>query len=371
MGPASTQILADHGADVVKIEPPEGDVMRHAGARREAGMSAMFLHINRGKRSVVLDLKIPEQRELLLERICNFDIVIHNMRREAVRRLDMDYQTVARLHPSVIYVELSGYGRDGPYADRPAYDDIIQAQTGIASLLGKDSPDGPRYLPALIVDRMAGVNAAQEMLAAICRRERSGQGTYLNLAMFETMARFVLSDHLGGKSFDPECGPMGYSRLLTPHRRPYRTLDGHIAVVIYTDRHWSSFFNIIARPQMFRQDGRFSSAAARADNYDAIYGFLAEILSGRESDFWLDVLSQADIPCSPVNDFGALFDDPHLAQTGFFRMYEDDNGKMVRLMPPREARPPCLSLPPRLGQHTDQFLAEKPMMGLKQGMEQQ
>lgn len=350
MGPVCTQILADHGAEVVKVEPPEGDVMRHAGAKREAGMGSLFVHANRGKRSVALDLKRPDDRALLLDRLPGFDVLVHNMRADAAARLGLDYDTVAERHPSVVYAELSGYGAEGRYAGRPAFDDIIQAQTGIADLLGTVSADGPRYLPVLIADRITGISAAQQVLAALYRRRCTGAGAYLNVAMFETMAAFVLSDHLGGRTFEPQAGPLGYSRLLTPHRRPFRTSDGYVAAIVYNDKHWRAFFDLVGRPEVFVTDARFSSAAGRAEHYDEIYAYIADIFVGADTAHWLRVLDAADIPCAPVNDIAALVDDQHLADVDFFRLRGDGRGGRLRLMEPPGVDLEC-PIPPTCGQH--------------------
>ncbi|WP_420991715.1 CaiB/BaiF CoA transferase family protein [Cupriavidus sp. 30B13] len=318
MGPVCTQVLADYGAEVVKVEPPEGDVMRHAGAKRAPGMGAMFLHANQGKRSLVLDLKQAADQDALRRMLPDFDVFIHNVRPQAMRRLGLDEAAVRRIHAGVIHVELSGYGADGPYAGRAAYDDIIQAQTGLAELFARQSGGAPTYVPTLIADRVTGLTAAHATLAALYRRRQTGQGESVKISMFETMAAFVLGDHLGGASFRPQAGPMGYSRLLTPHRRPYRTLDGHIAVVVYNDKHWRAFFAAIGDLAAFDADARFQSAAARAENYDAIYGYLAEVLATRTSAAWLALLAQADIPCCPVNRVEDLLNEPHLRAVGFF-----------------------------------------------------
>ena len=357
MGPTCTQILADHGAEIVKIEPPEGDIMRHAGAKPEPGMGSMFVHVNRGKRSVVLDLKKADQRAALLARVGEYDVFVHNMRPEAAARLDIGYEAISGLNPSVVYVELSGYGLDGPYADRPAFDDIIQAQSGLSALLGASSDGQPRYLPALIADRLTGMNAAQRVLAALFRRERTGTGSRINVAMFETMAAFVLADHLGGRSFEPQVGPLGYNRLLSPFRRPYRTSDGYIAVIIYNDKHWRSFFDLIGRSDIYADDLRFSDAGARAENYDFVYSYVAEMFAVASTADWLSRLGAADIPCAPVNSLESLIDDPHLEKVGFFREVADAAGAgAFRLMPPMGSA--AALAPPRRGEHSEEFLMD-------------
>lgn len=355
MGPVCTQVLAGYGAEVIKVEPPEGDIMRHAGAKAEPGMGAMFLHANRGKRSVVIDLKRDEGRQQVLDLIRTCTVFIHNIRPAAIARLGLGYEDVRRVKPDVVYAELTGYGVDGPYADRPAFDDVIQAESGLASLFSRPSGADPAYLPALIADRMTGITAAHRILAALLERERTRQGAYLNVAMFETMAEFVLADHLGQRTFDFEDGATGYSRLLTRYRRPYRTADGHIAVIVYNDKHWKTFFDVIGQPETFAADPRFQTAAARADSYDHIYRFVADALSTQTTAHWLDVLGKAEIPCAPVNSVEDLLQDEHLHATGFFHPHERHGAG-------REWAASALpgvrcGISPRLGEHSKQYLA--------------
>lgn len=356
MGPVCTQILADYGAEVVKVEPPEGDVMRHAGAKTTPQMGAMFLHANEGKQSLVLDLKTEADRATLCRMLPSFDVFIHNVRPQAMKRLGLDEAAVRALHPSVIYVELTGYAESGPYAGRAAFDDIIQAQTGLADLFARQSGGAPAYVPTLIADRVTGLTAAHATLAALYRRRETGQGDGIRVSMFETMAAFVLADHLGGASFQPPAGSMGYSRLLTPYRRPYRTLDGHIAVVVYNDKHWAAFFEAIGAQATFEADTRFQTAAARADHYDAIYGYLAGVLATRSSADWLALLDAADIPCCPVNRIEDLLDDPQLRAVGFFDESSTQDGHTLRRIAARYRAPSAqaasVAPSPSVGQHT-------------------
>jgi crotonobetainyl-CoA:carnitine CoA-transferase CaiB-like acyl-CoA transferase len=360
MGPVCTQILAGYGAEVVKIEPPEGDVMRHGGARLEPGMGAMFLHVNGGKRSVVLDLKQPAARGELLRLLPGFDALVHNIRPEAMARLGLDYESVRALHPSIVYVEMVGYGAGGPYAGRAAYDDIIQAQVGIADLYATQALAEPRYTPVLIADRVSGITAAHATLAALFRRRADGQGERVTVPMFETMAAFVLSDHLGGASFRPEAGPPGYARLMTPHRRPYRTLDGYLAVLVYNEKHWRTFFEAIGQRTVFETDPRFVTAAARADHIDEIYGYLADMIARDTTAHWLALFGKADIPCCAVRGIEDLIDDPHLAAVGFFEYLHDAGGQEYRTIAPRYRSPTdarlSLALAPRLGEAAADYL---------------
>lgn len=362
MGPVCTQVLADYGAEVVKIEAPEGDVMRHAGAKTEPRMGAMFLHANEGKQSRVLDLKQPADRAALLAMLPSFDVFIHNVRPQAMRRLGLDESTIRALHPSVVYVELSGYAEDGPYAGRAAFDDIIQAQTGLAELFARQTGGAPSYVPTLIADRVTGLTAAHATLAALYRRQATGQGDYVQVSMFETLSAFVLADHLGGATFEPAVGSMGYSRLITPHRKPYRTKDGYIAVVVYNDKHWRSFFAAIDAMDMFEGDPRFQTAAARADNYDVIYGYLADLLTTRTSAEWLALLEAADIPCCAVNRVEDLLDDPQLQAVDFFDSTVQQNGRTMRRIAPRFRAPSCHTVTvepsPYLGAHDGRDAAD-------------
>jgi crotonobetainyl-CoA:carnitine CoA-transferase CaiB-like acyl-CoA transferase len=256
--------------------------------------------------------------------------------------------------PDVIYVALSGYGEDGPYAAKPAFDDVIQAEAGLASLYALQTGHEPAYLPSLIVDRHTGTAAAHRVLASLFRRQACGQGEYINVSMFETMAEFVLSDHLGGKTFDAESNDTGYSRLLTRHRRPYRTSDGYIAAVVYNDKHWMAFFDMIGKPEMFA-DSRFGSAAGRASNYDAIYGYLAQIFETNTSSFWIESLTGADIPCAMVNDIPMLVVDPHLKAVKFFSEYSHNGSGITYQAVNKDASHPSHQ-PPAKGQHTVEVL---------------
>jgi crotonobetainyl-CoA:carnitine CoA-transferase CaiB-like acyl-CoA transferase len=354
MGPVCTQVLADYGAAVIKVEPPDGDVMRHAGSKRAAGMGAMFLHANQGKQSVVLDLKREADQAALRALLPDIDVLVHNVRPQAMRRLGLDHESVHALNPSIVYAELTGYAEGGPLHGRAAYDDVIQAQTGLAELFARQTGGAPMYVPTLIADRVTGLTAAHAIFAALYARRQTGRGDTLRVSMFETMAAFVLADHLGGASFEPAAGAMGYSRLLTPHRKPYRTADGFIAAVVYNDKHWRAFFEAVGDLARFDADARFRTAAARADNYDAIYGYLAEVMATRTTDAWITLLERADIPCARVNRVEDLLDDAQLRAVGFFDERNGGDAGQRRIAP--RFRAPAASASaaapaPALGQH--------------------
>jgi crotonobetainyl-CoA:carnitine CoA-transferase CaiB-like acyl-CoA transferase len=363
MGPYATQILADYGADVVKVEPPDGDIMRHGGPMRHPGMGPLFLQANRNKRSVVLDIKTAGGRDVL-KRLCGrADVFICNVRPAALRRLGLGPDDFRAANPRLVHVSLIGYGEGGPYAGRPAYDDLIQGLAAIPATVRQQAGSGvPRYAPLTMADHIVGLNAVHVVLAALMERNRSGEGQAIELPMFETLAQFVLSDHFGGRAFEPPLGPPGYSRLLATDRRPYATRDGHICILVYTDRQWESFFRIIGKPEQFRTDPRFRDAAARSRYYGEAYKLLAEVLATRTTAEWLGVLQEADIPAVPMHDLDALIDDPHLAAVGFFHAMDHPTEGRIRLVgiPSRwsRSRPAIKRHPPGLGEHTAEVLRE-------------
>lgn len=361
MGPYATQLMGDLGADVVKVEAPEGDIVRGIGPGRSPGMGGMFLTTNRSKRSIVLDLKRPAGREAMLRLATRFDVLITNVRPLAMERLGLGYQAVAAANPALVYVALVGFGQDGPMAARPAYDDLIQGATGLASLGAGASGQAPRYAPLALADRVVGLHAFGATLAALLSRARTGRGQRVDVPMFETMASFVLGDHLSGLAFDPPLDDGGYARLLAPDRRPYETLDGHVCVLIYNDAEWRRFFTLVCQPEML-DDPRFANHGARARNIRAIYAVVADIIRTRTTADWLEALRKADIPAAPMNGIGELLDDKQLAATGFFQFADHPTEGRIRTMrvpsawsgtPPQQGRPA-----PGLGEHGAEILAE-------------
>ncbi len=357
MGPYATQILADYGADVLKVEPPEGDGTRGIGPMRSPGMGAIFLNANRGKRSMVLDLKRPEARAALLRLAENMDVLIYNVRPQAMARLGLSYQEVREVNPRIVYVGVFGYGRAGPYGD-----DLIQGATGLPALSLMAGSETPRYVPTTIADRTVGLSAVGAILAALLHRERSGEGQSVDVPMFETMTQFVMGDHLGGRSFVPAEGPTGYARLLAHERRPYPTRDGHICALIYSNQHWKSFCALIDRPQMFASDARLASLTTRTQHIDALYRFVAEQMTARSTAEWMQALEEADIPCMPMHTSDSLIDDPHLRAVGFFSQVEHPSeGSLLSMAVPStwsHSQPAPARPAPRLGEHTAEVLRE-------------
>src|SRR5215467_13737973 len=362
MGPYATQILADYGADEIKIEPPEGDIMRHAWPMRNPRMGPMFFQANRNKRSVVLDIKTAGGREALKRLCARADVFVCNVRPAALRRVGLGPDDIRGGNPRLVHLRLIGYGEGGPYSGRPAYDDLIQGLAAIPATIRQQAGKGePRYAPLTMADHIVGLNAVHVILAALMERERSGRGQTIELPMFETLAQFVLSDHFGGRAFEPPIGPPGYNRLLAPDRRPYATRDGHICILVYTDRHWEAFFRIIGKPEQFHDD-RFRNAAGRSRYFAEAYALMAEVLATRTTAEWLGIFQEADIPAVPMHDLDALIDDPHLAAVGFFHAMEHPTEGRIRLVgiPSRwsRSRPAIKRHPPGLGENTGEVLRE-------------
>lgn len=320
MGPYATQILGDMGAEVIKVEAPEGDVFRASAPAAHAGMGPAYLNLNRNKYSVTLDAKAPQDRESLLRLIGGADVFVSNVRPAALARLGLDAATLCASHPRLIHCSAVGFGQDGPYAARPAFDDIIQAMSGLADLQGRNG-GAPAYVNTILADKVAGLTLAYAIPMALYERERSGRGQAIEVPMFETLVSFTLVEHLSGHSFDPPLGPMGYSRVLSPQRRPYRTRDGYLALLPYTDAQWQRFFALARRPDL-AADARYGDAASRARHFDALYEDLARIVAQHGTEQWLALLADADIPHSRVNTPESLFEDPHLQATGFFQRVE-------------------------------------------------
>lgn len=363
MGPYATAILADYGADVIKVEPPGGDVMRHGGYMRNAGMGALFLQINRNKRSVVLDVKKKEGHAALLRLCGSADVFIHNVRPAGMRRAKLGDADLRAVNPRLVYVSLVGYGQSGPYAPLPAYDDLFQGRVGIASLIASVGGIEPRFVPVTMVDRIVGLNAVHTVLAALYHRERTGKGQAVELPMLETMAQFVLGDHMGGRSFEPPVGAPGYSRLLTPDRRPYRTRDGYVCTLVYTDKQWRAFYRAIGRSdEEFADDPRLQTQASRSRYFGELYTLVAEELAKKTTAEWLDLLQRYDIPVGPLNGLDDLIDDPHLADVGFFQQMEHPTEGGVRMVGVpstwSETQPAIRRHTPNLGEHSEEVLAE-------------
>ena len=360
MGPYATQILADLGADVIKIESPQGDTTRQIPPMRNADMGCLFLHLNRNKRSIVLDLKQRACVDALIELATQSDVLICNVRPAAMARLGISYEDLATRNPRLIWISLVGFGSDGPYAGRPAYEDLMQGLTGMPAMLVQAGSEQPHYVPLSFNDRVVGLHAAISLLAAVHWRERSGRGQFIEVPMFETMTQFTVGDHMGGQTFDPPEGPMGYQRTLTKERRPYATKDGFICLVVYTDKHWRSFFEAVGQPDRFDTDPRVQSLRSRTTHAQDLYAELADWMRTHTTQEWLEVLRRADIPAAPMHTLETVVQDPHLNAVGMFEFVEHPTeGRIRQLRAPTRwsLTPPTVRRQaPALGEHTVEVL---------------
>jgi crotonobetainyl-CoA:carnitine CoA-transferase CaiB-like acyl-CoA transferase len=364
MGPYATQILGDFGADVIKVEPPEGDVMRYAWPFRHPGMGTIFLGVNRNKRSVVLDLKKEAARDACLALAAKTDVLVYNIRPQAMGRLRLSYEDVRKVNPRIIYAGCFGYSQRGPYAAKAAYDDLIQGASGLPYLLQRQGAAEPRYAPMIVADRSVGQQVASAVSAALYHREKTGKGQRVDIPMFEHLLQIVLGDHLGGYAYEPAHGEPGYARILAPDRRPYQTKDGYICTLIYNDKQWKAFFDVIGRPEMLSTP-EFATQQARSQNYQRAYTMVAEELKKRTSAEWIEALERADIPVQRMNSIDDILADPHLAAIGYFSVREHPSeGRIRTLAVPSEwseSQPEYRRHAPRLGQHTREVLQEAGM----------
>jgi len=361
LGPYATQILADFGADVIKVESPEGDIMRHVGPMRSKGMGHIYLNLNRNKRSIALDLKRDAARDALRRLAATADVLVTNVRPAAMARLGLAYEDIRAVNPRIVYANATGFGARGRYAGKPAYDDLIQGLSGIAAI-ARDAWGGePRYMPNAIADRTVGLYLANAISAALLYRERTGKGQSIEIPMFEVFVEYLLGDHLSGLTFDPPEGPQYYPRLVSKHRKPYATKDGYVCALVYTDTHWKNFFRAIAREDLL-QDPRFSTHGGRADNIDEVYAFVGDTMKTKTTAEWVALLDGADIPVAPLHDISSLLDDPHLNDAGFFRFVDHPTEGRLRMTDVpgawSQSQPSVRSLPPTLGEHTAQVLRE-------------
>jgi len=361
LGPLAAQCLGDMGADVVKVEPPEGDLMRFIGPRRSEAMGAFFLNNNRNKRSIVLDLKRPEALELLRDLVRGADVLLLSIRRSAAERLGLSYAALRAINPRLIYCHVKGYSDDGPYAGRAAYDDVGQAESGVAALQAILTGE-PRYAPNIIADKVTAMQTALAIMYALVHRLRGGEGQEVHVPMFETMVAFNTVEHLWGEVFFPPLAPPGYVPVSTASRRPFRARDGrYICVLPYNEAHWRRFCAVVGDPAL-TGDPRFSSFAARQADQPGFWAEVGQRVAERDSEEWIAALTEADVPCGRVNSVEDLLRDPHLEATGFWQeMDHPSEGRLRTAAVPftLSATPPTPPRPaPRLGEHTRELLLE-------------
>ncbi|AOR73250.1 acetyl-CoA acetyltransferase [Burkholderia stabilis] len=360
MGPYASLLLADMGADVCKIESRDGDTTRNIGPSRHPGMGPIFLHLNRNKRSIVLDLKHPDGIAALRRMAESADVLLYSMRPHTMAKLGIAYEDVRRLNPRIIYCGAFGFGQNGPYAARPAYDDLIQAAVGMPVLQSRKKGP-PTYVATAVADRVVGMATSNAVAMALYRREKTGVGQQVFVPMLETFAHFVLGDHLYGHTFVPPLGDWGYARMMNPDRRPYRTLDGYIGVNVYADHHWHRFFVLSGHPEM-AEDPRFNNIGGRTEHIAHLYAFLARVFETRTTAEWIQTLTEADIPVIEMHTPETLLDDPHMKAVDFFAEQDHPSeGRIRTLGVPQqwsESAPALRHPAPRLGEHSVALLAE-------------
>jgi crotonobetainyl-CoA:carnitine CoA-transferase CaiB-like acyl-CoA transferase len=360
LGPVATQILGDMGADVIKVEPPQGDGNRQIGSANHPNMGALYVTMNRNKRSVVLNLKRPAALEALMRLVETADVFVHGMRARAAERLGVDYPAVAARNPRIVYASAPGYRADGPYGDRPAYDDVIQGESGVAGMYYLLSGE-PHYVPTILADKFCGFVLASSISMALFNRERTGQGQEVQVPMLETMLSFNLIEHLWRGAFDQPTEALGYPRLLTPLRRPYATKDGHICFMASNDEQWKRLLGALGRPEL-AEDERFAMLVNRSRHIEDLYAIVAEQVKQHTTAEWQERLNAADIPNGPAKKLEDLAKDPYLVATGFFQRYRHPaEGPMVTTSIPVcfSRTPGSLRLPPPcLGEHTRPVLME-------------
>lgn len=361
IGPLCTQILADHGAEVIKVESPEGDIGRWLGGRgRNPGMAPKFLHLNRNKRSICLDLKHPRGYSALTRLLADADIMTWNVRPASMSRLRLSYEDVCKINPTIIYCGMFGFGQRGRYAEVPAYDPIIQGSAGVAGLNEKAFGE-PRYVPYVLADRTGGLIAVQMIAMALFKRERSGKGQSIEVPMFENMATQVLTEHLYNRSYIPPIGEAGDPRLLNEFYAPAKTSDGYISLTANNDQQVFALMDELGFPD-FKTDPRFNSVAARFANVRAYFSLRADGLKKQSTEHWLAICRRLDIPAAPYHTLESLIVDPHLADVGLLREVEHPSeGRLIDIAPANHltdgARTDWLPAP-RLGEHTETILRE-------------
>ncbi|TFZ02721.1 CoA transferase [Ramlibacter henchirensis] len=365
MGPVAAQHLADMGADVIKVEAPEGDLTRSIGPRKSADMGAVFITCNRNKRSIVLDLKQPRAREVLHRLVAGSDVLIHSVRTAPARKLGLDYGELRKLNERLVYCHVKGYSDDGAYAGQPAFDDTMQAESGLAMLQSVVAGE-PRYVPSSIVDKICAIHAAYAILLALFEREHSGQGQEVELPMFETITAFNLTEHLWGEAFQPPLGSMGYDSVRRGVRKPYPTKDGYLAFLPYSDLHWHKFFRLVGRPELV-DDERLSTFPARMKNYDLVFSFVRETLRERTTAEWVKLFGDQDIPMAAVNQIEDMLEHPHLKSVDFWQSMEHPTEGTLRVASNpiglKRTPPSIRRLAPRLGEHTREVLREYEFRG--------
>lgn len=360
LGPYATQLLGDLGAEVIKVEAPEGDVFRAARPGRTDDIGAGFLNFNRNKKSVVLDLKQESERNKLYALVEKSDVVVHNMRASSARNLKVDYETLKQHKPDLVYCFSPGFGSSGKDADAPAYDDIIQARSGLAAL-NADAEGEPQFVRTIACDKVVGLHLALATATGIAHKARTGDGVSIEAPMLEAMTSFLMAEHLAGMSYEPSLGPLGYDRLMTPYRKPHKTKNGYLAILPYSTKHWIRFFTACDESAL-ASDPRVTDPLKRSQHIDWLYQEIARLAATKSTEEWLELLHAEDIPCAPINSLDDLFEDPHISSVELFEQIETQHSGQIRTIRSpfivnnqvsREFREDLEA--PRLGQHTSEI----------------
>jgi len=356
LGPYATQLLADLGAEVIKVESGEGDVFRAVRPGRTDDVGTGFMNFNRNKRSVVLDLKSDSGQKALQDLVMDADVLVHNMRISSAAGLGADYEALKKTNPTLVYCYSPGFGERGPDRDAPAYDDIIQARSGLAAL-NADNSGAPQFVRTIACDKVVGLHLALAVQAGLIQRGQTGKGVCIEVPMLETMTSFVMSEHLAGHSLVPEEGDIGYDRLMTENRRPHRTRDGYLAILPYSTKHWIRFFEICDEPE-WQTANKVTNPVLRSQHIDELYAKISELANTKSTAEWQKLLRQADIPHSTVSSLEDLLQDEHLAASGMFNIYDDsDLGRIREIRSPFQVN----------GQLDYEVGANRPAPGLGEG----
>ncbi len=364
LGPFATLIFGDLGADVIKIEAGQkgkaGDMMRYAGASPTGDLGPIYTSLNRNKKSVQLDAKTEDGKAAIVALLKDADVFFHNVRLAGMGRLGLDYDSVKKINPGIVYVHCAGFGAGGPYEKRQAYDDLIQGASGFAALNAMRSGGDPEYAPSLVADKTVGLFATYATLAALYHKQRTGEGQFVSVPMLESFTFFNLVENLYGETFLPGNGKLAYSRSINANRKPYKTKDGYIGLVPYSDQQWEQFFEMGGKSGVF-EDPRFSTYSARTENITELYEIIGEVALLKTTDEWLTLLDGANIPAMRYNKMDDVLADPHLAAVNFFQTRQHpDAGDYRAMKHPVEfsATPADIAIdPPRLGADTETVLA--------------
>jgi crotonobetainyl-CoA:carnitine CoA-transferase CaiB-like acyl-CoA transferase len=370
-GAYATQILADQGAEVIKLEDPAsgrsggGDIMRRAGAPASGtpdDLGPIFVTVNRNKRSLVLDLRRDSARRAIARLIKSCDVFAASVRYDGLKRLGLSYEDVAAIRPDIIYVHAAGYGSDGPYAGEPAYDDLIQAASGMADIIPRTYGGEPRLLPTLVADKVSGLFMAQAVSAALFHRVRTGEGQFIEVPMFECITSFLMVEHYFGHVYEPPSGQYGYPRVINPNRKPFPTKDGYIGLLPYTDKQWDQFFEIAGFGKAASSDPRFCNFAARNANIRELYALVEQAAATKTTQEWIDALRPLSVPVIRLNRLEELENDPHLQAVNLFQPMQHPHAGSYKLVRPpvKFSRTPAniRRHAPRLGENTAEILAE-------------